>query len=482
MNDFGKLLRKFRQASNDPAFEGRRLSQQRLGQLLADQLGLNSIYSGAAVSDWERGHSRIRADNRRFLLSLIKVLYDCGGIQGENDANRLLLAGQYSPLSEDETRETFWESAQGVPAGTSGSLAQGLPKLDERNEAFSDNWPPGIPLETYFPLPEREGLVQELLHRLEDRDGARIISIEGLGGQGKTALAAELARRARSAHIVDGVIGETAKLEGFAGGAIVPLQSPRLDYENLLNGLARQLKRWELFTMQLREKEFSLAAILSAGTYLLLIDNLETAENAQALVGRLGGILGKSRALITSRQQVRNGSAHSVQLGGLSSRDSLEFLRAESERIGSAALLKAARPSLTEIHQLTGGSPLALKLVVAQSKHLDLDKILDQLRAARGQLFPFIYRSSWEQLMPAAQVLLLYIGKTVADNVGFQELAETQLLQDEAALFAAIDQLIAYSLLQSSPSPAGIRYSVHALTRQFLINDVPDAWRQQGLL
>jgi hypothetical protein len=62
-------------------------------------------YSGAAVSDWERGKSKINADERLVLVTMIKVLHDHGGLQTVELANLLLEAGNYRALDEDEARK-----------------------------------------------------------------------------------------------------------------------------------------------------------------------------------------------------------------------------------------------------------------------------------------------------------------------------------------------------------------------------------------
>jgi hypothetical protein len=107
-DEFGSLLRNYRECCKDPLFPSRKLSQERLGQLLGTELG-NDGYSGAAVSDWERGKSKIHADNRLVLIALIKVLYENGGLKTTEQANQLLEARNYRPLNVDEAGKIFTE-------------------------------------------------------------------------------------------------------------------------------------------------------------------------------------------------------------------------------------------------------------------------------------------------------------------------------------------------------------------------------------
>jgi hypothetical protein len=105
---FGETLRTFRQSSNDPDYHKRRLSQGRLGELIGHEMGDRGV-SGAAVSDWERGESKINVEDRNVLIAIIKVLYKCGGLKTRDDANQLLEAGNYRALNTAEAQEIFGE-------------------------------------------------------------------------------------------------------------------------------------------------------------------------------------------------------------------------------------------------------------------------------------------------------------------------------------------------------------------------------------
>lgn len=106
MTEFGNLLRNFRLRCTDPDDFGKRLSQERLGELLGRELGMQVGYSGAAVSDWERGKSKIHADQRAVLVSLIRILHGCGGIRTLEEANRFLETGNYRVLNRSELEIT----------------------------------------------------------------------------------------------------------------------------------------------------------------------------------------------------------------------------------------------------------------------------------------------------------------------------------------------------------------------------------------
>lgn len=109
MPTFGETLRTFRQSGNDPERLNRRLTQERLGQLIGDELG-DLGFTGAAISDWELGKSKINAEDRKVLVALIKIFHRCGGLKTPAEADAFLNLGNYRGLDKEETQKIFQDS------------------------------------------------------------------------------------------------------------------------------------------------------------------------------------------------------------------------------------------------------------------------------------------------------------------------------------------------------------------------------------
>ena len=139
---FGEALRAFRQASNDSQRLNRRISQERLGELIGDEMG-DLGFSGAAISYWELGESKISAEDRNVLLALITVLHKCGGLRTLDDANQLLEAGNYRALDENEKQKVFGKIVEEInvepPARTQNTSRSLFPLLLENLFSISQD-------------------------------------------------------------------------------------------------------------------------------------------------------------------------------------------------------------------------------------------------------------------------------------------------------------------------------------------------------
>jgi len=133
---FGDALRKFRQGSNDPHRLNRRLTQERLGDLIGEEMG-DLGYTGAAISEWERGKSKPSPDDRKVLIALMHILYRCSGLQTVSEAEQLLKLGNYRALDEDETRRIFQDNPNGIDAEEAVSK-------EKNSERSASSWLAGM--------------------------------------------------------------------------------------------------------------------------------------------------------------------------------------------------------------------------------------------------------------------------------------------------------------------------------------------------
>jgi hypothetical protein len=322
--------------------------------------------------------------------------------------------------------------------------------------------------------------VSEHLARLKDFLRAErvcpLVAVEGMGGIGKTALARvaveELVREGR----FERVLWITARQQFFAWGRIQPIERPVLTYVELCEELYQALQLGSPAGQTEAEQERRLREALCRQPTLIVVDNLETAADIQAVVAGLDRLARPTKVLLTTRQRV---SAHegvtSLTLRELSREDALAFIHYHAVERNVPAVLGAALDALERIVAVTDGNPLAIKLVIGQLHGRPLATVLDDLvnaRAGAREFYRFIFRYSWEQLSPPARHLLLHVPLLDARGAAGEELAAVSGVADDAGFWAAVEELVNCSLFNAGYVAGRLLYSIHRLTEYFILSDL----------
>ena len=317
---------------------------------------------------------------------------------------------------------------------------------------------------------------RELLRLLADPDAPAILAVDGGGGIGKTALAYAVANECRKRNHFDAIFW----MEASAGA---PGEVDALTLNRVLRLLGHYLAIADFAQLPEVELFSNLHMLLSTRRVLLVLDNLETSgEPQEELIQGLRPLLGVSRALLVSRRRFV-GDVYALHLTGLDADHFHDFIQQEARLRGLFMVEGAPATELHKIFTATGGSPLAIKLIVGQLGFLPMEFVLECLhdiallnsqdkRDEYAQLYTDLFLPTWTQLSVAARQLLVGISLFVPGLGGSLDAIRAVSELSMRELYVALNELWRVSFLEVVGAQRGNlhnkRYYLHTLTRNFV--------------
>ena len=247
-------------------------------------LGIVQVLSTSQISRWENGQ---RSPSRREQhLALIEGLVQLGGIRTPDEANTWLGAGNRGMLTEEELKLCFGQIGQRPaerpqalpellnqatlspsPAVSNPVALHDKPVYDKQRQSLLRDWGEAPRISDFH---GRHTELAQLKQWLVD-DGSQLVAILGMGGVGKTALAARLARSV--ADHFDGILWRSL------------LNAPPLD--EMLRVWLHFLSHRQQISLpdSLDERLRLLMDHLRERRYLLVLDNYEAILQAKDLGG-----------------------------------------------------------------------------------------------------------------------------------------------------------------------------------------------------
>lgn len=338
-----------------------------------------------------------------------------------------------------------------------------------------------LPVPEYAELFGIDPVKTELLGWLSDQDGPRLLSIEGIGGIGKTTLAQALLTDVfKNGSRFENIVWISARQEMLTlRGEIEQVAHSSQTLQEIVSDMAQKLGLTNLAGLETAEKLQGMQPLLGLHPHLIVVDNLETAQEVRMIVPALRKIAGQSRFLFTSRRTL--GAFPYVRVfsvPNLSMEDSLRLIEAEVNRRGKVYSL--AQEKAQFIYETVGGLPLALKLIAAQIFDLSEEYALKRLsqvspgRSARA-LYTYVYKQSWKNLKESARHLLLsmlLVGPS-GDSLEWIQSNSGLSLDEFEDAFA---QLLDFSLVEINRTQASPGYYLHRMTQTFLKTNILQEW------
>ncbi len=320
-----------------------------------------------------------------------------------------------------------------------------------------------LPAPTYMQFVPRPQAFAAVLEGLQQRTAA--VLLVGLGGNGKTSLAREVAACAlQSLHpelSFDAIVWISDKdRPGTTNVSVV------------LDVVAHTLDYPALTQLSPSEKQHEVEQLLRRQRTLLVVDNVETITD-QALLHWLLRLPEPSKALLTSRERHRAlWGSWLIELRGLTDAEAQALI---VQRLRALGLPTVSEAALAPLVAVTGGNPKALAVALGLVKYTrrNLPQVIDDLHAARGDLFEDLFRRAWDLLDRAARHLLLSLS-LFPDSAAAEALAATAEVTGYE-LDRALERLVDLSLLDVQQVDVTLppRYTLHSLVRAFAAAHFP---------
>jgi tetratricopeptide (TPR) repeat protein len=230
------------------------------------------------------------------------------------------------------------------------------------------------PKRVYHNLPQPDygtfiGREQELrqVHWLLSPESRHfLVTIDGIGGIGKSALALEVAHRylrdydrLPEEERFDAIIWTSAKSSVLTADGIAPRQQVTRTLEDIYTTISVTLEREDITRAPSDEQDELVRRALTRQRTLLIVDNLETVDD-ERVNAFLRELPSPTKAIVTTRHRID--VAYPVRLAGMPKEDGLALVAQECAK-KDVALTEAESDKL---YDRTGGVPLAIVWSVAQ--------------------------------------------------------------------------------------------------------------------
>ena len=218
------------------------------------------------------------------------------------------------------------------------------------------------------PLIGRDDDLTALIKRMSNKE-ARLVTLIGPGGVGKTRLAIQVAE---------------ALLSHFADGGFFVDLAPITDPAGVPSAIMRAVGIADDALLAPLE---ALKKSLASKTLLLVLDNFEQVTRAAPKVAELLAACPGLKALVTSREitHIRVEQVHALAPLALAAAIAL-FVERAAHAKPSFTLTKDNESAITELCQRLDGLPLAIELVAARMKLMTPQGILTRIVTTQGRL------------------------------------------------------------------------------------------------
>jgi tetratricopeptide (TPR) repeat protein len=326
----------------------------------------------------------------------------------------------------------------------------------------------------YSKFIDRPDPCHETLRGLKD-PRTSVTSLVGIGGVGKTALATWATLKAYYEGMFDLIISVTAKDRELTSSGITALEPSLTSYESLLDSILEVTGFIECKGLEIEKKEKEARTLLLNSNGLLYVDNLETVDDNR-IIKFLDDLPSGVRAITTSRRTTVRVAVRPVDIGPMTGKQILEFIRVLSDSPGFAYLKNLSDPEILRIGEACDGIPLAIRWAMSRAsvpaEALSIAEGINKSGRKGDELLEFTFRRVFDS-MPGAeksilQVLSLFQRPLQSEAILIGSGLPQHRLQD------AIETLVNDALVQRyfDENLNDYCYGLLPITRTFVYSDV----------
>jgi len=329
-----------------------------------------------------------------------------------------------------------------------------------------------LPQRTYTYFVGREAELQKLTQVLLPYPRSRhfLVTLDGIGGVGKSALALEIAYRYRDNYETllaeerfEAIIWISAKRTLLTASGIQPRQQTFSTLGDLYREIAIVLEQPQIMQVDIEQRRGLVEHALSDKRTFLIVDNLETVDDEEVLTF-LHELPDPTKAIVTTRHRID--IAYTIRLTGMPHVDALTLIELEAARKS----VDLPADAIEDLYRRTGGIPLAIVWSIAlMSLGYGVESVLRRLGSGHSDIARFCFEESIAHIHDRDAYRVLATLAIFEVSVNRQMLGEvTGLGQDEIGRDDALAELLQLSLVNQERD----RFSLLPLTRSFVLDEL----------
>jgi tetratricopeptide (TPR) repeat protein len=379
---------------------------------------------------------------------------------------------QLLQLNRAHLRELETQQAKlGVlaPSGIAVQLAEYQRVITDLEHQLADALPRhNLPPRDYERFVGRQPQLEEVRRLLLPYPKSRhhLVTIDGIGGIGKSALALETAYQARDSYAslpeaerFEAIVWVSAKRTYLTADGILEQRQAFRALDDLYTAIAQVLDYPAITRAPTEEQRAIVERVLAEQRTLLILDNLETVDDEELLIF-LRLLPDPTKAIVTTRHRID--VAYPVRLLGMPQADALALIGQEAARKG-VALEQAEQEQL---FARTGGVPLAIVWSIGlMGLGGSAESVLRRLGSGQSDIARFCFDESVALIRGRdAHKLLLALALFASDASREALGIVAGLGEDEFGRDIGLEELLRLSLVNKD----GERFSLLPLTKSFV--------------